>query len=95
MVGAVKILAVPAGREDHSGSDPPRALLERKLRSVLAVTRRKALPVAIATVADTGYCSLLGAQRRVARNHAEPLVKLLLLKRRVELRDRGRGDAQA
>lgn len=70
VVRGVKILSIPAGREDDRGADTPRAVLGRELARVLAIARSKALAVSEATVADRGLVDVL-LVRRISRDHSE------------------------
>jgi len=73
MVGAVEVLAVPAGWEDYGRADPAGAHLEGEFGSVLGVARGEAVAVAVAAVADSGGGAGLGAQGGVTGEHTEAL----------------------
>ena len=71
VVGAVEVLAIPAGREDDGGADTTGARLRGEGPSVLAVTRSKALAVSVAAMAHIGVGLCSRAEVGVACNHAE------------------------
>jgi hypothetical protein len=69
MIWTIQIYSIPATGENDSRPNTAGAVLIREFRRIFSITRRKALPIAQAPVADGGFVCFL--RHGVTGDHAE------------------------